>query len=110
MRDCSLIKKERHRAAPPLCPWMQRKRGAKHQERFNKNAQRLVKWTIWLLLGAVLIGTVLGTLLVSLPMEDSAHAPGDIFELSKMSSLNLLKWTLQNEGSKIAGSRFLACS
>lgn len=26
MRDCSLIKKERHRAALPPCPWMQRKR------------------------------------------------------------------------------------
>lgn len=56
-----------------------------------------MKWTIWLLLGAVLIGTVLGTVLVSLPMEDSAHAPGDTLKLSRMSSLNLLEWALQNE-------------
>lgn len=42
----------------------------------NVSAQNVVKWAIWLLLGAVLVGTVLGTVLVSIPLQRSAHAPG----------------------------------
>lgn len=35
-----------------------------------------MKWTAWLLLAAVLIGTILGTVLVSIPLQNTAHPPG----------------------------------
>ena len=46
------------------------------QQQYNANAQRLVKWTIWILLGAVLLGTILGTVLVSIPLQNAADPPG----------------------------------
>ena len=45
--------------------------------------QAVIKWTIWLLLGAILVGTILGTVLVSVPLQRSAHAPGKLFKPQK---------------------------
>ena len=39
-------------------------------------AKRVVKWTVWFLMALILIGTVLGTFLVSMPLQKSVHAPG----------------------------------
>lgn len=46
------------------------------RENAEMAAKRVVKWTVWFLMALILIGTVLGTFLVSMPLQKSVHAPG----------------------------------
>ena len=70
------------------------------QLHFNRNAQKLVKWTIWLLLGAVLIGTILGVVLVSIPMQNSTDPPGPSFQLCPPGILSLSVLVLLHQATK----------
>jgi hypothetical protein len=47
------------------------------KENVELSAKRVVKYTIWFLMSAVLLGTILGTVLVGMPLQRSVHAPGE---------------------------------
>ena len=47
------------------------------EQSYEVGAQRVITWTLWLLLAAVIIGTIIGVVLVSVPMQ-RGHAPPGI--------------------------------
>lgn len=46
------------------------------QARFEAGAQKVVMWTVWLLLGSVMLGTVIGVVVVSGPLQRGDPPPG----------------------------------
>lgn len=57
---------------------------------FELRAHKVVTWTVWFLLAAVLIGTVIGVVLVSLSMQKGDGPPGNPSQLgSPLSGSNV---------------------